>query len=90
MESKSGFTRPQGTRKVDYLTSIEKANNPNVGPGSYDPSKPWLQAASNTDWSLGPERFRDERADKLDPMNIIPNQSPHYQNNPQQRRSKLP
>jgi len=32
-------------RQSDYLKTIEKGNNPNVGPGSYDPIvKPKLQA----------------------------------------------
>lgn len=55
----SGY-KQQGPRKVDYLTTIEKANNPNVGPGSYDTSKPMLHATKNTDWSLQPERFKEQ------------------------------
>ena len=34
--SNNGFTM-KGPRQSDYLTTIEKGNNPNVGPGSYDP-----------------------------------------------------
>ena len=71
-DTQSGFTRPTGTRKVDYLTTIEKANNPNVGPGSYDPSKHKLHMTGNTDWSLGAERFI-EKVDKNKPMNIMSN-----------------
>ena len=79
-ENQSGFSRPLGTRKVEYLKSIEKANNPNVGPGSYDPSKPKMQATSNTDWSLGPERFKYEKIDRGDSMYILSQNSPqNYQ-----------
>ena len=53
-----------GPRPSDYMTIVEKANNPNVGPGSYDPAKPRMAATKNTDWSLQPSRFKEEQGYK--------------------------
>ena len=37
----------------------EKTNNPNIGPGTYDPIfKPKLDSTINTDWARGSERFK--------------------------------
>ena len=66
-EQTSGF-RFKGPKKHDYLASIEKANNPNVGPGSYDPMKPKLQTTMNTDWSRQPGRFKNEQSDRDEMM----------------------
>ena len=51
----SGFKSKGGPRVSDYLVAMEKGNNPNVGPGSYDPIvKPKLNATVTTDWSRQP------------------------------------
>lgn len=50
-EGPNGF-KFKGPRQSDYLATIEKGNNPNVGPGSYDPVKPKLSTAiTQSDWS---------------------------------------
>ena len=67
--AKNSSYKIQPTRKVEYLTIVEKANNPNVGPGSYDTSKPMLHATKNTDWSLQPERFKDESHKRNNSLN---------------------
>ena len=47
----SGFMK--GPRQSEYLAVMEKSQNPNVGPGSYDPVlKPKLNSTINTDWKL--------------------------------------
>ena len=58
---KSNKSSSRGPKQADYLASIAKVNNPNVGPGSYDPIfKPKLSTTINTDWSRQPTRFKDQ------------------------------
>ena len=46
-------------KRGSYLTQIEKANNPNVGPGSYNPVvQPKAKITQNPIWQKAPERFK--------------------------------
>ena len=64
----SGFSKIE-PRKSDYMIAVEKANNPNVGPGSYDPTfKANFSTTHNTDWSRAPPRFKEA------PLNNDPSQ----------------
>ena len=65
----------KGPRQSEYLSVVEKATNPNVGPGSYNPVvQPKMNQTINTEWARGSERFRSVSVkDSLSPGGAVRN-----------------
>ena len=64
---KTEATDLTNARKTSYMKQIEKSNNPNIGPGSYDPiHAPKTNTLNKPIWSKAPERFKSIETKKND------------------------